>query len=171
MVATVNEKNNFTDNKNERYFYVVLTEDLNVGHQSKHTPQHITLVPPFNADRKIVINITKEVANKFDLFDVKLGKNEFFGSKKDIPVILIKQNNELNRLHINLIKILKEKNIDINKMYQGHFINNTFTPHVTIKKFHPRLAQTKPIKVDHLAVIHKNKNIKTVIAKFMLGEK
>jgi hypothetical protein len=33
-----------------RYFYVFLTEDLPVGEQSKHTPQHITLIPPFVAD-------------------------------------------------------------------------------------------------------------------------
>jgi 2'-5' RNA ligase len=166
MVAIVNAKNNIID---ARYFYVCLIENLDVGHESKHTPQHITLIPPFIIEEQVALSVAKDVAEKLKPFNILLGKRDWFGPKKDIEVLLIKPNQSLNNIHLALIKSLKTRGVDIYTLYAGQFINNGFTPHITIKKFHPVIDKSKPLKVNHIAVIRKDKNVKSIIAKYIFN--
>lgn len=158
-------------NKNDktRYFYVFLTEDLQVSEQSKHTPQHITLIPPFIAEEQDVLEVAKETIVDFNPFDVELGGQAMFGPNKDIPVILIQPNEILNMLHMALTNRLKNRQIDIYKIYKNQFTDDQFTPHITLKKLYPEPDTSRPITVDHIAVIKKAKNIKTILAKEKLG--
>jgi 2'-5' RNA ligase len=166
MVATVSAKSSIRDT-GERYFYVYLTKNNAVSEQFRHTPQHITFIPPFFAAKQDVIKIAEDTAKNFKSFNVRLGRHTAFGSKKDIPVILIRPTKALNDIHLALISGLKVKKIDIYSIYKGQFINNEFIPHITLKDFHPKLDATKPLTIDHIAVMYKYKNIKTIIAKFM----
>ena len=43
-------------------------------------------------------------------------------------------------------------------------------PHITIKKYLPNINETKSIVFDHIAVIHKYKDIKTILAINKLGK-
>lgn len=160
MVATVNARNSFDSNKDEKYFYVYLTEDLEEESASKHTPQHITLVPPFEAKRQDVLDVAKETASEYSPFEVETGEHTMFGTEKDISVILIKPNQILQSMHMSLLDRLKSKNININ--YQ-HFIRDEFTPHITIKSFHPEVIENKALIIGHIAVMHKLKGVKTVL--------
>jgi 2'-5' RNA ligase len=165
MVATVNAENNL--NKDEKYFYVYLTENLEEDSAFKHTPQHITLVPPFEAKRQDVLGVAKEAASEYRPFEVETGGHTMFGVEKDINVILIKPNQILQSMHMSLLNKLKERNININ--YQ-HFIRDEFTPHVTIKSFHPEINESKTLAIGHIAVMHKLKGVKTVLKIESLGQ-
>ena len=57
-----------------RYYYAYLTERSEVGESSKHTPQHITLFPPFVAYQIDAFEVAEKVASEFDPFDIELGK-------------------------------------------------------------------------------------------------
>lgn len=163
----MSEKNNFSLSKDERYFYVFLTEKLNVGDKSNHTPQHVTLVPPFSANEKIVLAVAKLVATKSDSFEIKLDGRTMIGPKKDIPVISVRPNNYLHAIHVSLFDELEKQNINTG---YTRYIRDEFTPHITIKKHLPSINETKSMIFDHIAVIHKLKNLKTVLAIYKLGK-
>ena len=165
MVATVSEKNN--KDCNGRYYYAFLTEKREVGDSSTHTPQHITLFPPFIADQKDVLEIADEVAAEFDPIEVSPGEHAMFGPENNIPVILIKPSRLLSSMHIALSKKLEQKNILIPS---NDFIDEDYTPHIALKPYQQKLDENKPINIDHVAVMHKCKNIKTIMAKYTLGK-
>lgn len=163
MVATVSAKNN----NGERYYYAFLTEERSVGDESKRTPQHITLIPPFIADKKDVIEVAAQTALEYDPFNIEAGERAMFGPEKDIPVIIIKPNELLHAIHMALLKKLEDRNIAIQP---NRFIGDGFIPHIALKPYHPDLDETRPITVDHIAVMHKYKSVKTVLAKNVLGK-
>jgi len=170
-VATVSAKNNNRDFV-ERFFYVILTCSEKVGFESKHTPQHITLLPPFPTEPRqtgSVMQVASRVANMFTPFDITLAGNDNFGPNKNIPVILVKTNVLLHKVHNLLIKELKSVGLNIYDYYSNEFLGYGFTPHVTIKKIHPVVDKSKPITVGHIAVMRKYKNTKTVVAKYNFG--
>ena len=158
-------KNSTTNN--DRYFYVFLTEKRRIGDNSNHTPQHVTLVPPFFADKQAVLKVAETVASKFDPFEIKMDGRMMIGDKKDIPVILVKPNSYLQAVHVSLFDELGRHNINTG---YTRFIRDEFTPHVTIKKYLPPINETQKLIFDHIAVMHKIKGTKTVVAKNMLGQ-
>jgi 2'-5' RNA ligase len=164
MVATVSAKNNI--DTGERYYYAFLTENCEVGEESKHTPQHITLIPPFMAEVEEALEVAEAAALEFSPFNIDLGDHAMFGPNKDIPVIVIKPNAILQALHMALLSELEVRDI---KIPSNRFLRVGFTPHISLKSYHPVPDETQPINVDHIAVMHKFKNIKTVLAKNVLG--
>ena len=162
MVAIVSEKNSKV-----RYFYVFLTEKHSIGDRSKHTPQHITLVPPFLAGEHVVLEVSKHVSLQFNPFEIKLNGQTMIGPKKDISVISVKPNKYLKAIHVSLFDELEKQNINTG---YTRYIRDEFTPHITIKKYLPKINETKSMVFDHIAVIHKYKDIKTVLAINKLGK-
>lgn len=167
MVAIVSEKNN-RNKKNDRYFYVILTKDSAIGEALKHTPQHITLIPPFEADEKDVLRVASKVASKHTRFEVETDGHILFGPRKNIPIVMIQPHESLKSIHLDLLNELALKNIVFQK---DNFVGDGFTPHIAIKPFHSELDEIRPIPIDYIAVLHKVKDIKTIIAKYNLGIK
>ena len=165
MVAIVSERNN--SNSCERYFYVLLTQNDDVGEESKHTPQHITYVQPFSGKQMDVLEIAEETAKEYDSFDVEHSEPKMFGPDKDTPVITIKPSSLLSAIHVALLDRLINRGIVIPP---SQFIRDGYTPHISLKSFHPILDESKAIHVDHIAVMRKYNNIKTVLAKNALGK-
>lgn len=157
-------KNN--NDGDERYYYAFLTEEREVGESSRHTPQHTTLFPPFIADKGDVLEIAEETAIEFDPFDVETGERAMFGPENDIPVIVLKSSRLLHSMHMALLNKLELRSVSIQP---NRFIGDGYIPHIALKPYHPELDETQPITIDHIAVIHKYKNIKTVMAKYVLG--
>ena len=157
-------KNNNDDN--ERYYYAFLTEKREVGESSRHTPQHITLFPPFIADKGNVLEMAEEAAIEFDPFGVETGERAMFGPENDIPVIVLKPSRLLHSIHTALLNKLELRNVSIQP---NRFIGDGYIPHIALKPYHPELDETQPITVDHIAVMRKYKNTKTVMAKYALG--
>jgi hypothetical protein len=166
MVATVNVKNKPTNSIN-RYFYVFLTEARNVGAKSSHTPQHITLVPPITADEQIVLDVAKLIALRFRQFKIELNGRAIIGDNKDIPVVLVKPNTQLQSVHVSLFDELEKRNINTG---YTRFIRQEYTPHISIKKYLPDIDENKSMVFDHIAVIHKHKATKTVLAIYKLDK-
>ena len=163
-VVIVSEKNS---DSSIRYYYAYLTEDRTVGRESKHTPQHITLFPPFIADNKEnVLEIAADTASEFSPFVVEADGHSMFGPEKDIPVILIKPDDILRSVHLALLNKIEQKNIPIQP---NQFIGEGYVPHISMKFYHPKLDETRSITIDHIAVMHKDRDVKTVIAKYILG--
>ena len=159
---------NNVPNKAERYYYAYLTEKRDAGYQSIHTPQHITLIPPFIAGRSEALQTAGHVAEKLKPFYINLGEMALFGPQNDIPVIIVEPCESIQELHGSLLGALAERHIEING---PEFIGQNYIPHISVKKFHYQLVTDKPLIVDHIAVMHKYKNLKTVLAKYRLGER
>jgi len=163
-VATVSEKSN--GSSCNRYYYAYLTEQFEVGQSSKHTPQHITLFPPFVAYQLDVLEVAEKVASEFDPFHVELGERAMFGPENNIPVAIIKPNESINLIHRALFQELERRNISIPP---NQYIGDGYVPHVAIKPNHAKLDETKPLNIEHIAVVRKCDDIKTVMAKYALG--
>lgn len=150
-----------------RYYYAYLTEQSEVGESSIHTPQHITLFPPFVAYQIDAFEVAEKVASEFDPFDIELGKHAMFGPENNIPVALIRPNESLNLVHRALLKELKLRNISVPL---NRYIGDGYSPHIAIKQRHIELDESKPMNIDHIAVVRKCNEVKTVMAKYALGE-
>ena len=149
-----------------RYYYAYLTEEREIGESSKHTPQHITLFPPFVAYQSDAFDIAKDVASQFDSINVELGNHAMFGPEGDISVVLIKPNETLSLVHMALIKEIEQRKISIPS---NHYIGEFYVPHIALKSYHPELDETKLITIDNIAVMRKCKEVKTVMAKYALS--
>jgi 2'-5' RNA ligase len=158
--------NKIPRHKKDRYFYVFLTQNLNVGYKSNHTPQHLTLVPPFCAQEQTVLQVAKNVARTSKPFKIYLTSRVMIGDNQDIAVVKVKPDNNLQAIHLELFNELEKRNIDTG---YARFIKDEYTPHITIKKYLPKINEFQIVTFDHIAVMHKYKNIKTIIAKYKLG--
>ena len=96
-----------------------------MGDRSNHTPQHITLVPPFLADEHVVLEVAKQVSSLFKPFEIKLNGQTMIGPKKDISVISVKPNKYLQAIHVSLFNELEKQNINTG---YTRYIRDEFTP-------------------------------------------
>jgi 2'-5' RNA ligase len=151
-----------------RLYYAFLTEDWQVGHRAKRSPQHLTLIPPFMANVSLAKSLAKDIASNFASFKVMIGKKTYFGPKKDIEVFLIEPSSTLNSLHKMLLEKLHEKKVDINHLKHT---SKDFRPHITVKLTHPRLPQTgQPLTIDHIALMKKTRHERILVAKEKLSD-
>ena len=89
-----------------------------------------------------------------------------FGPENNIPVVTIKPNESLKLIHKALFQELERRKISIPP---NQYIGEGYVPHVAIKPYHAELDETKPLSIEHVAVVRKCNEIKTVMAKFALG--
>jgi 2'-5' RNA ligase len=165
MVATVSEKSSYPDNS-AWYYCAYLVEPRQVGDRSNHTPQHLTLSPPTPANEADVLQAASETAKRFDPFEIALGEHAMFGPNEDIPVMVIEPNFILQALHKILISKLEEKGI---LFKDNRYIGDRYAPHIALKRYHPNISGDR-LLIDHIAVMRKDDDIKTVLAKEPLGK-
>ena len=89
------------------------------------------------------------------------------GPKKNILVISIEPNKYLQAVHEALFDGLDKQYINTG---YTRYVRGEFTPHITLKKYHPIINENKSMIFDHIAVIHKYKDIKTILAINKLGK-
>jgi len=151
----------------ERIYIAYLTEPREVGVSSKHSPQHLTLVPTFEPNLSMAVDAVEEVQTMFDPFEVHATRQAMFGPDYDIPVYLVEPIDDLVLLHAALVTALEKRKMDLT---HTRYIRDEFQPHIAIKANSPGITEGQNFLVDHLAVMGKGENVRTVLAKMVLGK-
>lgn len=150
---------------NPEYFYIAyLTEKRQVGESTKRSPQHLTLVPPFKNEGQIA-NLKKaihEVTADIRAFQVKVGREAKFGPSRNIDVRLIEPVKVVRMLHYQLMYKLESLGVTLPAKY----VYESYVPHIAVKPAHTsKLSKGQMLSVDHLALLHKSKGHRTLVAK------
>lgn len=152
-------------NKYDEYAYLAyLTESRQVGESTKRSPQHMTLVPPFpfNISLVKIQEAVHEVAADTRTFQVKVAEEAKFGPMQRIDVRIIRPVNVVKALHYQLMYSLASRGINLS----DRFVYDGFMPHITIKPSHTTdLTKGQILTVDHIAIMHKDKGHRTLLAR------
>lgn len=147
--------------KPERIYLAYLTEPREVGESTPHSPQHLTLVPPFEPKPQIAIEAVRATKDFFRQFPVQVAEKTNFGPDQDIPVYIIRPKNILAALHNALMDELEQRGIDTAPL---KFTRKNYQPHITIKPSHSKLEKGQRLVVDHIAVMQKGSKARTLRA-------
>ncbi len=150
------------NNKMERLYLAYLTEPREIGESSPHSPQHLTLVPPFMSDARTVIGAVQTVKSTFRQFPVKVAERTQIGPDRGIAVYTIRPTQILAALHRALLDELEDRGVDMTHL---KYVRDEYVPHITIKPRHPALQEGQRLVIDHIAVMQKTNDARTVIAK------
>lgn len=148
----------------EYAYLAYLTEDREVGESTKRSPQHLTLVPPFPFDLSLakVQEAVHEVAADTKPFQVKVANEVKFGSNYMVTVRIIEPAGIVRALHYQLMYSLHSRGIPL----PSKFVYETYSPHITVKPAHPTELSTGQIMtIDHIAIMHKDKGYRTLLAR------
>ncbi|HXY17968.1 MAG TPA: 2'-5' RNA ligase family protein [Candidatus Nitrosopolaris sp.] len=152
-------------NKLDEYIYLAyLTEPREVGESTKRSPQHLTLVPPFRFGIPLseLKEAVHEVAEGTSTFQIKVAKEAKFGPNHNINVFLVEPADVVKMLHFQLMYKLQSAGVSL----PTNYVYDAFVPHIRIRPVHKtNLAEGQLLNVDHLAIMHKNKGYRTLLAK------
>lgn len=153
--------------KPERIYLAYLTEPREVGESSQRSPQHLTLVPPFEPNPQVAIETVHATRKFFRRFPIQVAEITNFGPNQDIPVYTLRPVNILVALHNVLMDELEHRGIDTEHL---KYTRDDYHPHIFIKPHHDRLEEGQRLVVDHIAVMQKSKYARTVLAKEYLEQ-
>ena len=153
--------------KPERIYLAYLTEPREVGESSAHSPQHLTLVPPFESEPQTAIEAVQATKGYFKQFPIQVAEITHFGFNQDIPIYTIRPINILAALHNALMDELERRGVDTAPL---KYIRDDYHPHISIKPAHAKLQDGQKFVVDHIAVMQKSKRARTVLAKEQLAQ-
>lgn len=152
-------------NKLNEYLYLAyLTEPRRVGESTKRSPQHLTLVPPFSYDLPVsaLRDAVHDVAAETAPFDIKVTAEAKFGPDRNIDVRLLEPADVVRALHSRLMNRLELSGVKLPAKY----VYKDFVPHISVKPAHSsQLAEGEIFKLDHIAIMHKDKALRTLLAR------
>lgn len=157
--ATVNGKN-----RSEYVYLAYLTEPREIGKSTKRSPQHLTLVPPFQFDNPLseLRDVVHEVAADTRAIPVKVARESKLGPNRSIDVRLIEPVDAVRALHRQLMYKLESKGV----LLPTKYVYDAFLPHITLKPAHTTDLQSGQIlTINHIAIMHKSKDLRTLLAK------
>lgn len=154
-----------SEQNNHEYAYLAyLTERREIGERTKRSPQHLTLVPPFSFNVPLLKlrKAVREVATEIKSFDAKIDKQDRFGPSHNITVLLVKPVDVIKALHYQLMYSLEARGVNL----PTKFVFENFVPHITTKPAHTTsLSRGQIINIDHIAIMHKDKGFRTLLAR------
>lgn len=137
----------------QKYAIVQLLEDLPEGFECdwKNWPLHVTLADVFAIEWPIstLCDKLEKFASLQPTFSTKALGDEFFGSNKDIRVVLIDKTKELSDLHMRLVQLLDDGNVKFNN---PEYTLGGFLPHSTVQP-HIRLHKDDAVPFKALTII------------------
>ena len=146
----------------KRLYLAYLTEPREIGESTPHSPQHLTLVPPFLAEPNFVIESAQAVGRNVKQFPARIGEIALLGPKKDLEVYTVEPLQLLNLLHNFLMDELERREVDTSHMKH---IRDEYRPHITVKPRHQRLQKDNRLTIDHIAVMEKADDTRILLAK------
>ena len=146
----------------ERIYLAYLTESREIGESTPHSPQHLTLVPPFEPKPQIAIEAVQATKNHFRQFPIRISERTNFGPDRDIPVYIVQPINILAALHNTLMDELQLRGIDTASL---KYTRDNYQPHISIKPGQDKLEMGQKLVIDHIAVMQKSQKARTVLAK------
>ena len=151
--------------KNNEYIYLAfLTEPRQVGEKTKRSPQHLTLVPPFPAISPLskLKTAVKEVAAETKPVKAKIAKEARWGPRRNIDVFLVEPVDVIAMLHYQLMHKLESIGISV----PTNYVREAFLPHIRVRPAHTtEFKKGQMIDIDHIAIMHKDKGYRTMLAK------
>ncbi|MBI2285509.1 2'-5' RNA ligase family protein [Candidatus Saccharibacteria bacterium] len=149
--------------KDERLYFAYLTENWVVGHAARRSPQHLTLVPPFQLSVTEAIKVCSQTVDEFAPFDVEVLQTDFFGPRQDIEVRLVEPTRKLFNLHESLLRKLGTVGLNTKNL---SYVGRDYLPHITVKPSHPNIPQEgQVLRIDHIALMHKDRHFRKLIHK------
>lgn len=113
----------------QQYVIVYLIGDLRESLRFTAWPLHMTLLPWFYAPSVDQVKMQCQSAiESIEPFRVSIGERAYFGEKK-LPVKLIDNSIQLQKLHDCLLKMVEENSWRL----MGRYTGPNFRPHVTQK--------------------------------------
>jgi len=151
----------------ERLSFAVFTEPQQVEDSSETWAQHFVVFPPVYLRRELGKSVLREVTGNTYAFRLKLGEAgelsdqtvRFFETKRSILLAA-----ELHKRVLTPLRSLEKKQIV--DLFGVEHIGEDYLPHITQKRFQPRLRQGQEIIVDHLALVSQvsdNPNIQQIL--------
>lgn len=130
-----------------------MLEDIEEGYSfsANEWPIHITLIDTFaiDWDAKTLQREFIEVAQEQIPTSTCGIKDEYFGQNKEVYVILLKKNEDLNNMHYALLQKLKEGNLLLN---DPQYSETGYKPHSTAQE-HNQVNVGESVSIDNLALI------------------
>lgn len=137
----------------QKYAIVQLLEDLPEGYEYdwKNWPLHVTLADVFAMEWPI--NMLCDKLEKFaslqPTFSTTALGDAFFGTDKDIRVVLVDKTKELSDLHMRLVQLLEGGNVTFNN---PQYTLGGFLPHSTVQP-NTRLHKSDIVPLNALTII------------------
>ncbi|NNC10437.1 2'-5' RNA ligase family protein [Planctomonas sp. JC2975] len=122
------------DRELRRFVIVAPLVPLRVGDEfaADAWPLHVTLVPPFSAPMAppALSRIIETACNGIATLTVHATGKQFFGRRRDVPVVTLDLSPELLRLHVALLDALEPS---IRQPFDAHHVRDGYRPHVTTR--------------------------------------
>lgn len=137
----------------QKYVIAQFITPVSIGDEfaSSQWPLHVTIAGVFmiDWDQNTVRVELRELLNSQNKFSVTVGENALFGPNEDIHVKLLKQNDELKQLHLQVVKFLQDNGAIFNN---PEYQNEGFRPHITLKK-DVQLHESDKVLFNELAIV------------------
>lgn len=137
----------------QKYTIICLLEDRVTGSTYDYTawPLHITIADTFAIDWQVgqILNALKSIAAKTKKFTAKAAHDEYFGANHDIGVTIITPDEQLTRLHYDIVKALKPGGLIFN---DPQYNEAGYRAHAKIQP-HARINEGDSVDISKIALI------------------
>lgn len=118
------------------YVVVSVLEDVGLRETFRKWPLHLTLSPIFEWEDSegVLIESLKGIADSYLPIDIKFERLSMFGPKRDVPVLEVEENSQLQTLHRDIYAVAGSFNTE----GTDYWLDN-YHPHATIRN--PRKAK------------------------------
>lgn len=154
----------------QKYALICLIEKLDEGTKfsASDWPSHVTIVSNFVVDwestalfEKLTSLLAKHKATR-----VTAGEDEYFGAQKQIKVTILNMNDELVRLHKDIVSLLKSVGAVFD---EPEYLDDGYRAHITVTK-NSRIKTGEKVNIDAITIvdmfpgndINKRKLLKTI---------
>lgn len=121
-------KANILASRNE-HLIVIPVKPYEIGVEFEEWPLHITIVPWFPCDDENKLDtLLLEIASRHKAFEVSPGEVTYFGEKKELPINLINDSDNLYKLHRDVFYSLEQNGFPV---HQKNYLGPNYKPHVT----------------------------------------
>lgn len=157
--------------RNEHVVAIML-EPVKIGQEFIEWPLHITLAPWFPCDDEPKLDkILAQIAKDHKSFSITIGGVQKFGSKKDVPVNVVRDNAQLVELHWKIFNALDKSGFPI---HQREYVGGGYQAHVTHqvhgkKKSGEKLAIGSFTLVKQIRLKKTGTMVKTIAKTYELG--
>lgn len=142
----------------QRYVIIKLLEKLQDGDEflPENYPLHITIVPSFQLEGMddALLGKIKQLCSVSEAFSLVAGEDEFFGPNGEVHVTTIIMNDELKKLHTNLMSILSDAGAIFD---EPQYMLENYRAHATVQEA-IRLHEGDSITIDNITIIDKLPN-------------
>ncbi len=99
-----------------------------MGYRFTMWPLHITLLPWFSApDYQELEEKLRESLSDQHAFEAEVGERAYFGYNRNLPVMLIKNNSNLQQLHERILNLVAASSWQL----EGRYVGDQYKPHIT----------------------------------------